>query len=53
MTLFGLLAHVHVVCHPSVLPLRLLIWEHWEPEPSEAPHSLVEIVNVPVEILVY
>lgn len=24
-----------------------------EPEPSEAPHSLVAMVNVPVEMLVY
>lgn len=45
--------HVQVVCHARVLPVRPLICEHWEPVPEDAPHSLVEIVKVPVEMLVY
>ena len=45
--------HVQVVCHARVLPVKPLICEHCEPVPDDEPHSLVEMVKVPVEMLVY
>lgn len=45
--------HVHVVCHARLLPVKPLICEYCEPVPVDAPHSLVEMVNVPVDMLVY